>query len=171
MNIFKFLRELRDKEERGTAAFLERMRQLDIELDEEINRLTVEDARQRAESLLQDTSQFSVAKAAQNDERSLDDFAPILRDFFAQYEDVDQIGGPLRLSRDWIRPTAGEHGLMRIGDLTEEHQELAVMPGEEKVYYIDLEVLYEDGLSERSFATIYHCILYADRLKSVLHSE
>lgn len=66
------------------------------------------------------------------------------------------------------------HGLIVIGRTGFEHEELSVLPGQETVREVMLDVPEEDEQAvpgSDSFTGVYHCIIYFDRRETLLFSE
>jgi hypothetical protein len=73
-----------------------------------------------------------------------------------------------------VAPSPVGHGLIVVGSTGMEHEELSVLPGEETVHYIILDVAEEDEEQVpelHAFTSVYHCILYCDRERTLLFSD
>jgi hypothetical protein len=138
---------------------------LELALANEINPLPVSGAGRRAEALLADPAKFQCIVASEGSDPRLEPVAPGLQHFFTQYEGVeDQVYGS-RVGRGEVSVSQMDSHMLRIG-LSTAQGELVVRPGEETIY----ELAYgEPGTPPvRTFTSIYHYLLYVDRMSSVL---
>jgi hypothetical protein len=172
--LLKRFAEWREKKRREWEEFERRVRQLDAERQNEINPLPFEEARQRAEALLADATEFECDLASQAAEPRLEPLAPALRDFFERYDGVSGPFGPW-MARFLIKPSLTTLELIEIGSTGDADVPLAVRPNEETGYELVLEAQdYEDEtdlLGVTSFTTIYHCLIYYHRKKSLLYAQ
>jgi hypothetical protein len=122
---------------------------------QEVLSLPFEEVKQRALSLMVDSRRFKCIKAKLLDDRKIRKLGPILRDFFSQFESVEQIGGEFSVSREAIEDSSLRPGFLKIGtDFA--HSELVARPGQDEVFIVTDAEHVLDGLP-----TIYHniCLL------------
>jgi hypothetical protein len=171
--LLKRVAEWRERERRREEEFVQLGHQLEAERRDEINPLSFEEARQRAAGLLADSTEFECTLASRPDDPRLEALAPALRAFFERFEVVSQLPHGLWVARALIRPSEVGLGLIRIGATGDEHVPLTVRANEEIVYELDLEAqAYEeeaDLLEADNFPSIYHCVIYFHRRKTLLY--
>jgi hypothetical protein len=161
----------RAEAERRAQQYRARLEQLELEREHEINLLPLDQASQRAKALLEDSTRFLCSLVRVADEGRLIELAPYLGGFFRTFEYVEQVSpGALVLSHGQIGPSVTLPGLITIGS-SGEHSCLVVRAGEETVYDV-----FEEGRDETDislpterFSSVYHCIVYFDRRRELLH--
>ena len=91
--------------------------------EKEVFRLTLDQAKQRAEPLLRNVEKFrSVESLLSQDDKRLLVLGPILREFFSQYRFVQTVRGEAVLNRDKIQRSKINKRFLTIGtdaDFTE----------------------------------------------------
>jgi hypothetical protein len=130
----------------------------EIRAQERIQRvlsMPFEEVKRRALAMIGDPSKFKCLKVNLSNNPEIEKLGPILKDFFSEFESVNQIGGDFSVSRSAVGASSLRPGLLKIGsDFA--HSELVVHPRKDEVFIVtDAEHVLE-GLP-----TIYHniCLL------------
>jgi hypothetical protein len=150
--------------DRWTGPELERVQRETDEIKSQVFPLPVEEARRLALGILANLEEHARAEAESADDPRLEQLAPLLRELFERYEFFDLSW--VSFSRADIQPCEWAPGLLTIGRYDSGHEELAVRPGEETIYYVSLEQSTEENLlhlGEHSYPTIYHLLVFEDR--------
>jgi hypothetical protein len=156
------------REEAAFVEFAELVERVREEFESEIEPLSLEEAKVRAERLLVDPSKFRCTVAADGNWPDLEQLAPLVRDLFRKYYEILQLPGDLMLAGTQIEPSLVDPAMLVIGSSGLEHQQLAVRPGEEVVYELDEEPSFDEDRSPiLRFPSVYHCILYFDRYQAL----
>jgi hypothetical protein len=151
--------------DRWTRPERERIEREIEEVKNQVFALPVEEARRLALTILADPDKSSCEEAMSAEDWRLEPLAPLIRELFARYQNFDVPAGDF--SRDLIKACEAAPGLITIGSDAFGHDEIAVKPGEETIYEVSLEQAPEENLrnlGEASYPTIYHYILFHDRL-------
>ncbi len=141
------------------AAFLEEL----AHVYEEVRRLTMDEARHLAFSILEDEERYRVTRpeSTEAQREMLSKLAPGLREFFGHFERVQCVYADDDYNRSDIGEAAHRKGFLRVATSIE-HTELVVRPGEEKVYEVDGS---EETLDESaSVPSIFHWVILTERL-------
>lgn len=121
---------------------------------DEVHRLSIPEARERAEALLADASRFECTLGAPD--ANLDMLGKELQDFFRRYRRVQGKVVPLELDRDTIAASPSDPRFLKIG-VTVDHAEVVVRPGRDEIYEID-GPSDDEALSE-SYPSVYHWLV------------
>jgi hypothetical protein len=122
--------------------------------DQRIFSLSLDDARLGALKLLNDKSKCDCRKKiAFSRDVDLSQFAPLLREFFQEYESVQFLYGDAQLSRSEIEASEYDSHYIKIGTDCAD-AELAVLPGEERIIEWS-----GDDADKRTYPTVYHWLL------------
>src|SRR4051812_32069755 len=170
MNLLHRIRDWRTKRKEHKEKEKERDEQAERDLDQAYedweNRLMplpVEEARRRAEALLDNPGRFRYEETPPTDEdrRKLASLAPFLREFLERYSLVKAVEDNQYLSRDL--EGAGGPFLALGHDLG--FDQLLVKPREEAIYHCG------EGRKgpepDRLCDSIYHYLLYVDRMNEI----
>lgn len=131
---------------------------------EHVHALNVATARQRALAMLANPCTCTVTRSTPSDPAALEQLGPELRRFFSEFERLDE---PITLDRNNIGP-ASFPGMLVIGDpYGFGHDEIAVKPGDDTIYLLDLEEPVEERQPDRLAESIWHVILL-EAIKSQL---
>jgi hypothetical protein len=165
----------RERQKPENVEFERRQGQLEWELENQINPLPLEEAIQRAEALLSDPAKFECINSppSPREREKLAPLAPHLQSFFETHALVLHREGSFELDRE-VGPSMVGRGLIVIGRTGLENEELSVLPGQEAVREVMLDVPEEDeeGVpGSDSFTSVYHCIICLDREHTLLFSE
>jgi hypothetical protein len=96
--------------------------------------LSLDNAKERAERVLQQGGSFSVTRSHGSTRPELfQDLAPSLQQFFGAYERVQQTRGDARLDASVIGPSNVDRGYIRIGEDLD-LAEVLVRPGDDRVF-------------------------------------
>jgi hypothetical protein len=114
--------------------------------------LPFEDVKQHALAVIEDGHHFRCKRGNFSSNPAIGRLGPVLRDFFANFESVEQVGGDFFVSRNIVGDSSLRPGFIKIGtDFA--HSELLVRPGEDQVFIVTDCEHNLDGLP-----TIYHNI-------------
>ena len=122
-----------------------------------VTHLTLSEAQNKANKLLEDRKQFKYVKASMPLQTAYR-LPSILLEFFSMYESVETIAGESYLSRNLIGASEFQHGFVRIGtdvDATE----IAIRLNEDFVYEIDGSESDEADFLASRLPSIYHWII------------
>jgi hypothetical protein len=124
--------------------------------DSELGKISIEEAKSRAEKLLADTKRFRCVKASEPYRDTLDVMPPGLSEFFSRYARVSLEFGDAVLDRELIARSTVSDRFVRVG--TDVECELAILPKQEAIYEID------DGPASefRAYPSVYHLIVSLD---------
>jgi hypothetical protein len=115
-----------------------------------VRALPLEIARQRALNLIADSQRFRSVKGGLSNNPAIEKLGPILRDFFSEFESVEEIEGDFSVSRAAVGDSSLRPGFLKIGtDFA--HSELVAKPGQDQVFIVTDAEHALDGLP-----TIYH---------------
>lgn len=131
-----------------TPAYARAAEQLD-----KIRALPIEQARREALALISDPKRFRCIAGQRPTGTEISLFGPILEEFLARFDAVEQIDGEFTCGRHWTGTSAVRSGFMRIGHHFD-GAELAVLPGDDQVFIIHDPIHELQGLP-----SIYHQIL------------
>jgi hypothetical protein len=170
---FKRLTDRWAEQKRQQEEILQQVRQAGDEIDRDIKPLPTDEAKRRAEALLSDGTRFECNRTPPTDEEqaSLDIFAPLLREFFQEYAHVSTSSGLDHLDRRHEPALEIIQGVWReserfikIGQ-DGEHGFVAAKSAGEAIYVFDGEgePSDEEPNPESDYASIYHYILALDR--------
>jgi len=133
-------------------------------LERQVFAVPLDDAKNEVARYLSDPAKFIVERAQTGLvlPPSVDTLPPLVGEFFAAYDSVQETEGFVWLSRANIARSEIDGQLIRIG-LDAEHAEVVVKAGAEDVYVTDgTEAKTGDGSIE-SYLTIYHFLLFQVR--------
>jgi hypothetical protein len=122
---------------------------------EKVLALPFEQVKQRAVELISDTLRFRSITDHLSNNPLIERLGPVLQDFFAHFESVEEVNGEFFVSRQAVTDSTLRPGFLKIGS-DFEHSELVVRPGEDRVFIVTDSEHVLDGLP-----TIYHniCLL------------
>jgi hypothetical protein len=133
-------------------------------LERQVFDVPLEDAKKEVAGYLADPAKFMIEPAQTGLvlPPTVDALPPLVSEFFAAYDSVEETEGFVWLSRRNIARSEIDGQLIRIG-LDAERAEIVVKPGAEDVYVTDgTEARTGDGSIE-SYPTIYHFLLFQVR--------
>ena len=114
--------------------------------------LPLEEVKQRALALIADPRRFRSVRVNLSDNPEIQKLGPILKDFFSEFESLEQIGGDFSASRPAVGESSLRPGFLKIGsDFA--HSEFVVRPRQDEVFIVTDAEHVLDGLP-----TIYHNI-------------
>lgn len=124
--------------------------------DSELAKISIEEAKSRAEKLLADTRRFRCARTSEPYRDALGITPAGLSEFFSRYARVSLEFGDAVLDRELVARSAVNNQFVRIG--TDIECELAILPKQEAIYEID------DGPASgfRAYPSVYHLIVSLD---------
>jgi hypothetical protein len=114
--------------------------------------LPFEEVKERALALVADPRRFKYVRSTLSDNTDIEKLGPSLKDFFSNFESIEQVGGDFSVSRSAVGKSSLRQGFLKIGtDFA--HSELVVRPGRDEVFIVTDADHVLDGLP-----TIYHNI-------------
>ena len=125
---------------------------------ERINSLPFEEAKTRAEALLEDTNQFICkANTRTAQPEALGYLALSLQDLFSKYESIEKVDGTVEFNLDEIFWVDGKYiKIVGFSDFSE----AAVLPHDERILDLgDLEISEDVGFKHAS-PSIYHYLIF-----------
>lgn len=122
--------------------------------------MTIEEAKLKAEKLLEDVNKFTCSPGKMITEELFCILPQTVNDLFAKCADLKAVAGEAHLSVEDIGPSKYHHGFIRIGT-DSDFVELVVEANKDPVYEVDGTESLED-LQENSFPSVYHWVLFVN---------
>jgi hypothetical protein len=140
----------------------------DKRLMEAINRMPLEEVRQRAYALLDDPNAFTtVPRQGGGDESDIQGLPPLLRELFSRFDMIGDYG--MQLCRAEIGPYEFDSSYVVIADSGEDC--LLVRPPDETVYVLLEGETCDTLVDDPGYPTILHWILHQDEALSELYKN
>lgn len=127
---------------------------------EQVQSLSVGEAKQRVVPLLSNSRLFRCVEKPIEDAYPIESLPPLLRELFSKYESICAIDEDMTISRNGIEPSEIDKRFTRIGERPD-GLELCVIPGSEVIYLLERDVPLGE-LEQDTSPTIYHWLLEAD---------
>jgi len=163
MNIFTRMRDWWNRKKEFDEQFEREVNQAYDDWDNELASLPVEEARRRAAALLANPDRFRCEEAPLTDEdrRKLAPLPPLLREFLERYSMVEAVEDTQYLSRE----LKGTNSPFLVLGSDPGFTQLLIKPGDEAIY--EWGEATEGPEPDRLCDSIYHCLLYFDRMNAI----